>query len=183
MDERQYVPILKGREGEYRALAQLEPAVRAGLMPVIEIPSVPWDFVSDSPARTIDAHLQTIGRKLREAWPGDRALFADLLWIAPEERMADGRQPVSFVFDAARQEGVKLVPVTGLERGDDYHAAVREIIARDRLGLMLRLDDEQLTDLASVPAEIGRLLDQLGVAPRDVDVIVDLREVSANQEA
>jgi hypothetical protein len=181
MDERHYLPILKGRLGEYRALGQLAPEVRAGLTPLIEIPPVPWDFENDRPDKTIDQHLGAVGHRLREAWLDQRPLFVDLLWIAPEERMADGRHPVAFAIDAARRETVRVVPVTGLERADEYQSAVAEAIAQDHLGVMFRLDDEQLTDLGAAATEIHRLMERLGVGPGDVDLLVDLGEVSGNE--
>lgn len=75
------------------------------------------------------------------------------------------------------------MPVTGLERSDEYQAAVAEVIAQDHLGVMLRLDDEQLTDLAAAATEINQLMERLRVGPGDLDLLVDLGEVSGNQEA
>jgi hypothetical protein len=39
-----YVPMLKGKEGEFAALEVLNSDIRADLMPLIEVPGVPYDL-------------------------------------------------------------------------------------------------------------------------------------------
>lgn len=58
-----YVPVLKGRDGEYGALQSLSRGVRDALTPLLELPPIPWDFETDAPARTIDKHLKKVGQK------------------------------------------------------------------------------------------------------------------------
>lgn len=38
-----YVPILKGKDGEYGALGSLSPEEKERITPLIEIPPIPWD--------------------------------------------------------------------------------------------------------------------------------------------
>ena len=57
-----YVPVLKGKEGEYGALEELSIDVRSHVMPLIEIPDVPYDYANDSPAKSL--------RRTRNMWPG-----------------------------------------------------------------------------------------------------------------
>jgi hypothetical protein len=92
-----YVPILKGRAGEYGALQVMTAEVKAALTPLIEIPPVPWDFDDDQPAKTIDEHLQKVNRKISQSWGAERPLFVDLLWIPSDERMAGGEHPLTYV--------------------------------------------------------------------------------------
>jgi hypothetical protein len=51
-----YVPVLKGRDGEYGALQTLSESVWHGLTPVLELPPIPWDFEADRPARGALTH-------------------------------------------------------------------------------------------------------------------------------
>ena len=69
-----YVPILKGREGEYGALQTLAPSTRQALTPLIKIPPIPWDFEEERPAKTVDQHLKKVGTK-------DRSRLG--IWRAP----------------------------------------------------------------------------------------------------
>src|SRR5271165_2093294 len=110
-DHKHYVPILKGRDGEYGALKMLAPNVRHALTPLLEIPPIPWDYEEERPARTIDRHLKKVGQKIEAAWGRGRNLFIDLLWISETERMNDGAHPLSFVFQSVRERQVNAIPV------------------------------------------------------------------------
>ena len=74
-----YVPILKGRDGEYGALQTLSAEIRDVIAPVLELPPIPWDFEADRPARTIDVHLKKVGQKIERAWGVSRNIFVDLI--------------------------------------------------------------------------------------------------------
>ena len=46
-----YVPILKGKEGEYGALEVLSTGSKDVILLLIEVPNVPYDFANERPAR------------------------------------------------------------------------------------------------------------------------------------
>ncbi len=179
-DYMHYVPILKGRAGEYGALQVMAPEVKAALTPLIEVPPIPWDFESEQPAKTIDQHLGRLNTKISQSWGVERPAFVDLLWIAPSERMAGGEHPLTYVFRTARQTDLQLIPVTGLVRGDDYIAACRNAIRQDRRGVCIRLQREDFDEAEGVEAQVAGLLDTLGVSPTEADLTLDLRAVGAN---
>src|SRR5947209_6078293 len=97
-DYRHYVPILKGRQGEYGALETLNPTVKGGLTPLIEIPPIPWNFTERQPAKSIDGHLAKVAAIMRRSVGSERSFFIDLLWISEAERMEDGTLPVEWIF-------------------------------------------------------------------------------------
>lgn len=74
-----YVPVLKGKQGEFGALQRLAEKFRSKIMPRIEVPPVPYDFKNKRPKITIDRHLATVADYLRRSWgpftvfPGCRA--------------------------------------------------------------------------------------------------------------
>ena len=79
IDHMHYVPILKGRYGEYGALHAMSADDKETITPVVEIPPIPWDFKNDQPAKTIDQHLLKVDSNLERSWGIDRALYVDLL--------------------------------------------------------------------------------------------------------
>lgn len=107
LDKNHYVPILKGRDGEFGALRELSDQSKQGLTPLIEIPPIPWDFEQQAPARSIDDHLKKIPGKLESAWGTHQEFFLDFLWIGDAERMDSGVHPINFVFGAARKIGLQ----------------------------------------------------------------------------
>ena len=109
-----YVPILKGKNGEYGALEALSPEDKERMTPLIEIPPIPWDHTNDTPAKTIDQHLSKVDGKLEKSWGSDQLFFIDLRWIGERERISDGAHPLANLFGRVRLHALKAVPVTGL---------------------------------------------------------------------
>ena len=170
-----YVPILKGREGEYGALQTLALSTRQALTPLIEVPPIPWDFVEERPAKTVDQHLKKVGQKIDRAWGTGRRLFLDLLWIPDGEHMADGSHPLSHVFESLRTRDVEAVPVVGLLRGDEYLEACRTIVDQDDRGVCVRIQREDFADFGDVADTVGGILDAVGATAQNSDLIFDLR--------
>jgi hypothetical protein len=177
-----YVPILKGRDGEYGALRTLTSMVKKAVTPLIEIPPIAWDFTEGEPAKTLDQHLRKVGAKFERSWGHERALRVDLLWVA-EERMADGGHPVEFVFRDAREKHLLLVPVVGMLRDDDYMVACSGAVQRDRRGACLRLQREDFVEFQDLESELSKLLRRLPAQPADIDLILDLRELNEADSA
>lgn len=177
-----YVPILKGRDGEYGALQTLSPDVKKRLTPLLEVPPIAWDFGEDRPAKTVDEHLAKVSTKIERAWGLERPLFVDLLWIPEVERMADGSHPAAYVFQAAQARGLKLVPVTGLARDQAYQLAVRDHAAQER-SCCIRLQMEDFVDPQDVSGQLETLLSVVGLAPTQVDLVMDLRALTSTHVA
>jgi hypothetical protein len=176
-----YVPILKGRAGEFGALQAMTTEVKAALTPVIEVPPTPWDFEGEQPAKTTDQHLETLSTKISQSWGLQRPAFLDLLWIAPGERMVSGEHPLTYVFRTARRNGLRLIPVTGLVRDEAYQSSCRDIVAQDGGGVCVRLQREDFEESGDLTDQVAGLLDTIGVSPGEADLILDLRAVSANE--
>ena len=86
-----YVPILKGKDGEYGALKELSPSTKSKLTPLVEIISVPWDFENEVPKESIDTHLEDVCEKILASWGTDHPLYIDPYWIDESERMKTER--------------------------------------------------------------------------------------------
>ena len=178
IDHMHYVPILKGRYGEYGALHAMSADDKETITPVVEIPPIPWDFKNDQPAKTIDQHLLKVDSNLERSWGIDRALYVDLLEIGETERMRDGTHPLTYVFEKARKKGVQAIPVTGFAIGDDYQLAIRDIIKDDRRGVCLRLQREDFEESNDLHSQISALLNTLHVPKSETDLILDLRALN-----
>jgi len=170
-----YVPILKGREGEYGALQTVAPSTRQALTPLIEIPPIPWEFAEERPAKTVDQHLEKVGQKIDRAWGTGSRLFVDLLWIPDSEHMADGSHPLSHVFQSLRTRTVEAVPVVGLLRGDEYLQTCRAIVDQDERGVCVRIQREDFADFGDIDDTVGSILDAIGTTVQNSDLIFDLR--------
>ncbi len=80
---------MKGKEGEFAALEALGNDVRPLLVPLVEVPEVPYDYTNDRPAKSLDDHVAGVADRLRKCRPG-RPFFLDLPWFE-DEHLANGR--------------------------------------------------------------------------------------------
>jgi len=179
-DEYHYVPVLKGRQGEYGALAEADDRVRSNITPLLEIPPIPWDFEAEAPAKSTAAHVADVAGRIERSWGEDRRIFLDAGLLSDED-LVEGRHPLALVIESSRAAGLTVVPVTGLARGDAYDAAVAESLATDGRGVCLRLESEDIEEPEDLPRVLGELLAPLGLAQGDVDLVLDLGPISAEQ--
>lgn len=177
-----YVPILKWRQGEYRALRDLAPAVVAALLPLMEIPPVPWDWKNDSHAETLDEHLSDIPEQFEKHWLSSGCIAVDLPYIDPGDRLAGGIHPITRLFDEFRSRGVRAIPVTYLQSAPAYTAAARAAVAQDGRGSLVRIVDADFAD-PQFAANLTAHVAALGLSPADVDLVIDLGAVAAGTEA
>lgn len=180
-DHIHYVPILKGKAGEYGALRDLDPDVKERLTPIIEVPSIPWDYENDRPGKTVKDHVINVAPNIVKHWGTERAIFVDMLWVPSEEGATEGDYPLSFLFNEAQSAGLQLIPVTGLSRDRNYQNAVREVVARDRRGVCVRLESPDFEELLDIDTTLEAFLDALGVGPSDTDLVIDFKEITASQ--
>lgn len=172
MDHRHYVPLVKWKLGEYQALMRLSPASKDALTPLIEIPPIGFDHENQRDAKTIDEHLLSFGRRLREKWQS-RPCFVDLSLLEPTEEMANGSHPVTHVFEQVRVNGCSAIPVIRLSSDRAYRRAVADAMAADRGGVSLRLTvrDFERTNLAG---DVADLLTAVNIRAPDVDLVLDM---------
>lgn len=182
-----YVPILKGKEAEYGALKMLKGKLKERVTPLWEIPSIPYDFQNSCPAKTIDEHLDNIEERILASWVFNRPAFIDLNNIYEGERMRDGSHPLEYILREGRLKQLRLIPVSGFNRDEQYQKTVRAAHQTDRLGVSFRIGTEDFEDLASGSTEkekqIKELLKLWGVKPEETDLILDFGAITDNQSS
>lgn len=176
-----YVPILKGKGGELAALKDLDPGVKDRLTPMIEVMPVPWDFDTDTPAKSLDDHLAPFAEKLMKAWGKDRVIFIDAPWIDAADVTAMGKTTIAHVMDDARRVGLQAVPVTVLGRSNVYQDAVKQAVAQDRRGVAIRLSADDFDDLPALTTDLGTIMKHLGVGAGETDIVIDFGAVMDGQ--
>jgi hypothetical protein len=173
-DHAHYVPVLLAKRGERRGVGELTAAAKTAMTPLWVLPPVDWDFDTDAPAKTADAHLATAGRDIAQCWGGQPA-FVDPYFLDQAARMASGQHPLDFVIEQANGHGGQLVPTVAVTRDAGYRSAVAVIAARDGRGACVRLAVPEWPSNAGAPALDGLLAD-VALTPGDVDLVLDLGE-------
>jgi hypothetical protein len=163
-DDRHYVPILKGKDGEYGALRELGAGARARTTPLIELapPEGPLENVIDRFAR--------FATNWRER------LFVDDLRVPPTARTAGGASAAEHALNVAQASGLAVIPVTGVDRGAAHHATTQAYAVAAGSGTALRVTFGQAR-AATFAADVAQTLKALQLTPTDVDLIVDLAAI------
>ncbi len=172
--QEQYVPILKGKLGEYKALQALIGLVKDNIKPVIDIVPIPPDFENEVPSKTIDEHLKSFSDNIYKHWEADREIYIDGYMIIEETAMNNGLHPMIHIFNELESKNINAIPVTGNERNIEYNRAVSQIIERQKKGVCLRIFSDVSVNIKD---EIKTLLDFLKVKENEVDLIIDLRSI------
>lgn len=173
-----YVPVLKWKPGEYRALRCLDVEVAEYITPLVEVPAIP-PAKEGKPPVTVAEHLKPLPQQMRQCWRGVRPspMFVDCQAVA--ELLPDNTPPVVDVVRRAATHGVPLVPVTGLAAHPDHQRGIREL-ARDGQGVCLRVAPSELG--RNPVAKLTLFLRSLPVEPAQADIILDLHSVKEPDE-
>ncbi len=160
-DYKHYVPILRWKQGEQLALKELFPTDRSLMTPLVELPS---DY-----EKTIDETVNAVAKN----W-GSAAMFFDVRPILHRRDPAWRKNHVTAFFNEARNAGLELTPVTGLDCSVEYRTEVRNVIEVDQRGACIRLNRAYL-GRPNLRDDLLALLANLGIEPKMVDVVLDLQ--------
>ncbi len=145
------------------------------MTPLINVIPVPWNHAPDSPKKTVKAHLDNIIAYIKKSWPGDYPLFLDLMYVASSNEAIEDRHAAIYFFEILCQYGQKIIPVTGLDRDDNYQNAIKSIIRRHKLGICFRIQQDELDDLDELADALDSLLRTFNVETTSCDVILDFQ--------
>src|SRR5215813_4354380 len=102
-----YVPVLKGRQGEFAALGGIQPSTRQCILPLVEI--VPGPAEEPGALRSV---IDRTAKKLSQ-WNG-RRLLLDAGLLPTDVEVNGGLGPVAYSTIAANEEFVIATPVIRL---------------------------------------------------------------------
>jgi hypothetical protein len=167
-----YVPILKGKEGEFAALETLRDNVPAQIMPVIEMPTVPYDYANERPSRTIEEHIVNVTERLRRCWD-TRPVYIDVPWSNDNE---GGPAPLDVALRRCEAGGIQAVPVISRRSAAEAIRAAARYAQATRTGPCVRLFVDDFEDDVDIEADTRQLLAPFGDAM--CDLILDLGDIS-----
>jgi hypothetical protein len=167
--DRHYLPILKWKRGEILGLSELAADVKSQLTPILEIPALPYNFETESSAKSIDEHLSSMRKYVEQSiGGGGRQAFIDCRFVAHELRMLNGQAPLAYLLDQLRDLNVH--PCVGI--GDGYsdldHLAAREHAARAGGEVLVRMSPN-----IRFRKQVDEVLNRLNVARSRCHLLID----------
>jgi len=175
-----YLPIVKWKAGERRALATLHARRRSALVPLFYMPPS-GDFDHDSGRRLKPLeHIMKFGQRLHDIW-GRRLVFVDAMGIDDDiHQQVLQVHPLTELLGRAHMVGALACPATAMDRSAGYQDAVRRFAERHvELPICVRVTPR---DMASdnFAADLQALLNQSGVGPGRVVLILDFISTSTS---
>lgn len=189
-DAKHYVPILKWKPAERKALQMLSDDHKQFLTPLIQlIMPVPKQVQDGGRAQTKEEQYEEIIAKFRDQLPeipgdifkawGRSPIFIDFSLIYVPSLRLDG---LRLVLVAGDRLGLGLIPVVNLSSDDKFIKAAGSVAGKYRRGICLRLVCGDLGDLTSLSKAIAGVLSVLGLPEGEVDLLVDLQETHDSKE-
>ena len=178
-----YLPGLKAKRGEFSALANLSPTAKSRILPLVDVLPVPWNFRTSTPTKALEKHLDDIAGKTLKSWGADQELLVDLFDLPLSERTSVGTHPVLHLFGSLHRSGVSAIPVTGLERDDDYNDAIKQAVTWSKGALAIRLLVEDIALPAKTSLPLSKLVSKVGADPARSYVLLDFRGLREDEVA
>ena len=166
-----YVPVLKWRMGEYMSLSRLSSSTKECITPLIVVPPIEYDFEKEKDSKTIDEHLDGIGKKLSDKW-GRRHAMIELHDSISKKKMKSGDLSEAFLYDDLLQHKCTFSPVVRMGCSKKILRAIVNVLP-DLTSVALRLSLPDIVDVDS-NKKIKNILTALGVNYGDVELIIDL---------
>jgi hypothetical protein len=177
----QYVPILTGKEGEFRALAGLDENVLYWLRPLIDMPPItlPKPPKAGEEPRLPDPPEKKLGalmRSLEDRWGRERRVIVDL--AAYDRYRIGGHHPAQWLFANAHEAGLLLMASMATDSSAFYRAAVAAS-EQHLKGLCLRVRITPKQEPEQTVEDLRRLDDAApSTDPSHAIVLLDLGRVS-----
>ncbi|MFB6578251.1 beta family protein [Streptomyces sp. NPDC056402] len=167
-----YVPILKGKVGEFSALEHVTPAVRSCIRPVMEL--IPDPDVRDA--------LETFCNRAMDAVPHGTVLTVDT-GALPTARVLEGDVggPIARLSESLDLRGVLMCPVVRCTDPRDVLVEAARAVVVHQSGVCLRVSvaDDILEPLPD-HGQIRGLLKVLRLEPEEMDLLIDAGPVHSN---
>ncbi len=165
ISQRQYVPILKCKDGEFKALSKLSSSEKDQLVPIVDI--------VDNLSKSFEDHITaTIGYLSK--WDADRPLYIDGYMVQESELIFSGQHYMQYIFNELNKNGFNVMPVISNTTNLEYNEVIKNIITDDKKGVCIRIFRSETRE---INFELESILNYLEIDPTSVDLLLDLESV------
>lgn len=165
-----YMPIVKGKANDIKALSRLSADARTLIKPLVELTPVPDDC-------SIDEHVISFVQKIVKHVPQGK-LFADFYGLLPGATISTGLSATIAGFRLLRKFDRPVTPTFGLDRDNAVWPLLKKEVAQFAKGFCFRIDFDDLDDQTEQTwQEIIERSAQLELEPAKTDLLIDLRHL------
>lgn len=170
-----YVPILKWKRGEQKALELLKTESLNKIIPLIEISPIDYDWINNVPKKSINEHVANIPATIINSIK-DNQCFIDGFMLE-DETLTNGDNPIKWIIETVRTSGGNPIPVTGTNRTTSYNNGITALLSNGTINeICIRLTE---ADFGTINAYLQDIIRNFDIAADKCHIVVDLKEIKA----
>lgn len=189
-----YVPILKWKRAELRALQDLDNRDKERMTPLIELvmpkASSPFkdkekkirksqeEISSEVVVKFKTKRAKEIPKEIQSAW-GDAPIFVDFSLLCEAHSTTRLKvESMREIIPAGDALGLRLIPVVNLNDEKEIKQAACSLSHKYGQGLCLRVASSDLSDIDKLNQKLEGFLQLFGILERNVDLLIDLKTIT-----
>jgi hypothetical protein len=176
-----YLPILRCKKGELKALKELSSETCKLVKPVLAIQAVPQVWDAKKQKKSLAKHLSDTAKSIADHLPEGMRPFIDFEFTGNE--LCDGVHYAKFFFGELDDWGVKFDVVSGLDRASDsdLQKVLKDRVVRKKSKLCIRIYRDEAEIIETQHDEIDELLTFFGVTVADPIFLLDAKSVEEKE--
>lgn len=189
-----YVPILKWKRAEIRALEALESKNKNDMTPLLELvmPKVSniykdkdrkvkktsIEIFDEIVAKFKEQRMGEIPLEIQASW-GNQPIFIDFSLLYEAQFTTRLKvESLNTIIPAGNALGLALIPVVNLNDEFSIQETAALLSKKYNSGLCVRIAISDLTDVKKLNTKLENLLSSVGVDMVNIDLIVDLKSIN-----
>jgi hypothetical protein len=168
-----YLPLLKSKAGEFKALENLNPTIKSKIIPLFDITKMVYDNEEHAKPRTIEDHLEKFCKKVFKSWP-DNPMFIDTSMINTEK--AGGTTAIEYLYSMLTKRNIHPMPVVYPSSSVEFIKSIRSILALYGIGeFAIRVTIDDITS-SEFEIKLLHIMDKLKLSEGNCHIILDLKD-------
>jgi hypothetical protein len=160
-----YYPQIKWKSAEFEALSVTPTSVINGMIPIISIPDIEWDYVNSRYKKSLTAHLTDFPVNLSNSWPSQNPVFLDVGEL--DKHATQINHPLANCISGANNFNKAIIPVYSPTYSALYLASV---LRNTNHGIALKFNPSNLNSLFST-------YQNTGLSENNIDIIFDMGDI------
>ncbi|MEA3463612.1 MAG: beta family protein [Patescibacteria group bacterium] len=191
-----YVPILKWKRAEQRALMELEEKNKSILTPLIELvmPTVSLYNVKDKNKikktqgeqfaeivqKFKEKRIKEIPEEILESW-GTSPVFLDFSLLYEDQFTTQLKvNSLNKIIPAGMDIGLRIIPTFNLNDDQEIKEAVCLLSKKYNQGVCLRIAPSDLLNTERLNKKIKTFLSDFSLSIKNIDILIDIKEIKEN---
>ncbi len=192
--KKHYIPILKWKRAELRALTDLEDENKKHMTPLLELVMPKSSNPYKNKERTIrktseeifaevvlkfkEKRMEEIPLEIRDAW-GNKPILVDFGLLYEAQFTTRLKiESLNKIIPAGNNLGLILIPVVNVNDESKIQEVASLLSKKYNSGLCIRITTSDLGDIKELDQKLENFLSDFGVVKESVDLLIDLKSIN-----